>query len=103
MPRAQATLFDRERDRRTTTIEKESAMAVEHIEVGKVNDEDELLTVTLRGKPEQLVKALVHGLPRASLVALQEALGAELNARARKVAGQEPTRDLARSGSVGAG
>lgn len=54
-------------------------MIIEQIKIE--NATDDLLTVTLRGKPEALIHALVHGLEPESLIAIKDALDAELATR----------------------
>lgn len=54
-------------------------MTVAQIEI--TNDEDDSLEITMRGKPEKLIHALVNGLDRESLVAINDALSAELAKR----------------------
>lgn len=43
--------------------------------------DDGLLTVTLRGKPDELVNALVNGLPYKTLLELRAALNSEIEKR----------------------
>jgi len=49
---------------------------IEAIEIG--NGEGELMTVTMRGTAENIVKVLVEGLPREALEQIRDAMSAEL-------------------------
>jgi hypothetical protein len=54
-------------------------MAIETIEIG--NAKDNQIAVTLRGEPEQVIKALVSGLSREALQQINDALVDELARR----------------------
>lgn len=51
------------------------------IEITNGKDENIEVTLTLRGKPEHVIKALVSGMPREALEQLRDALGEELEKR----------------------
>lgn len=57
-------------------------MPVAQIEITNDKDQDEMLEITMRGKPDALIHALVNGLDRKSLAAISEALAEELAKRA---------------------
>lgn len=57
-------------------------MSVDTIEITQGQEEDSLdVTVRLKGKPESVIEALCHGLPRAALVELRDAIAAEIAKR----------------------
>ncbi len=56
---------------------------------GLAHDELEV-NVVLRGKPEAVILAMAHGLPREALQAIHDALGAEVRRR------QKPSRAVPR-------
>ena len=58
---------------------------IETLSVG--NAEGEQVEVTLRGKPEAVIKALIDGLPREALMQLGDALSTELAKRSDEASG----------------
>lgn len=60
---------------------KAEQMTIAQVEITNDTDKDDMLEITMRGKPADLIKALVNGLDRASLVQIQEALSEELARR----------------------
>jgi hypothetical protein len=60
-------------------------MIIDTLNVGNV--EGEYIEVSLRGKPEAIIRALIDGLPREALLQLGEALTRELAKRRDEASG----------------
>ena len=61
-------------------------MTIETMDLEITNGAEESIEITLRGKPDAMIHALVCGLPREALLQLNEALAAELEKRRHETA-----------------
>lgn len=59
---------------------QEGSTTMEAIAIRK-GDADDEMEVTIRGKSEAVIDALIHGLPKEGLQQLHDAIGAELAKR----------------------